>query len=79
MRGSQDFLSTDWFAIADRPVVDLRREFELCDKSDEAIAAGSRGAWEDGGITPYQLNSARVAAEHAGRSYLPWSPDPSRA
>ena len=77
--GSQDFLSTDWFAIADRPVTELRREFELCDKSADAIAAGSRGAWEDGGITPYQLNSARVAAELAGRPYVPWAPDPTRA
>jgi hypothetical protein len=79
MRGSQDFLGTDWFTIADRPVAELRREFELCDKSDDAVAAGSRGAWEDAGITPYQLNSARVAAETAGRLYVPWAPDPARA
>jgi hypothetical protein len=78
-RGSQDFLGFDWFELADRPVADLRREFEIPDKSPEAIAAGSRGAWEDGGITPFQLNSARVAAELADRPYVPWAPDPSRA
>ena len=79
VRGSQDFLAVDWFALAERPVEEVRREFELAGKSTEAVAAGSRGAWEDGGITPYQLKAARQAAERAGRHYLPWSPDPTRA
>ena len=77
--GSQDFLGIDWFALADRQIHEVRREFALPDKSPEAVAAGSRGAWQDGGITPYQLNSARQAAERAGRPYLPWTPDPARA
>jgi hypothetical protein len=78
VRGSQDFLAVDWFALAERPVDVARHEFELVVKSAEAVAAGSRGAWEDGGITPYQLHAARQAAERAGRHSPPWSPDPSR-
>jgi hypothetical protein len=79
VRGSQDFLGVDWFAIAERPVDDVRREFEVTGKSAEAVAEGSRGSWEDGGITPFQLNSARQAAQRAGRPYVPWTPDPARA
>jgi hypothetical protein len=78
VRGSQDFLAVDWFALADRQVEDVRRDFDVAAKSLEAVAAGSRGSWEDGGITPYQLNSARQTAERAGRDYAPWTPDPNR-
>lgn len=37
------------------------------------------GPWEEGGITPYQLGSARAAAQVDGRAYRPWTPDPTRA
>ena len=76
VRGSQDFLGIDWFALADRPVQEVRAAFEVPAKSPDALAAGSRGSWEDGGITPYQLSSARQAAVRAGRPYLPWIPRP---
>lgn len=76
--GSHDFLDLDWFAIADRPVGVVRDEIGLVSKDGTAIAAGSAGAWQPGGITEFQLNSARKAAAAAGAEYLPWRPDPSR-
>ncbi len=79
VRGSQDFLGIDWFDLAERPVGEVRRDLELPGKSAAAVSAGSCGAWEDGGITPFQLNSAKQAAEKAGRRYVPWTPDPARA
>jgi hypothetical protein len=77
--GSHDFLDVDWFAIADRPVSVVRDEIGLVPKDGAAVAAGSAGPWERGGITEYQLASARAAAPAAGAEYLPWRPDPARA
>jgi hypothetical protein len=71
--GSNDFMATDWFAIADKPVAVLRKELSLPAKSDEALAAGSVGPWEAAGISPFQLNSGRKLAEAEGRDYT--SPD----
>lgn len=76
--GSHDFLDLDWFTIADRPITVIRREIGLADKSPEARSAGSAGPWQIGGISAYQLASARTAAETAARPYTPWQPDPSR-
>jgi hypothetical protein len=69
--GSTDFLGLDWFARADRPVEVLRRELGLPPKSVEALAAGSIGPWQPGGISPFQLASGQrlAAAEH--RPYDP--------
>lgn len=75
MRGSTDFLAYDWFEVADRPVAVLRRELELPPKSRDAVAAGSAGPWEPGGITEHQLAAARTAQ---GAEYVPWHPDPER-
>ncbi|UFS98193.1 ubiquinone biosynthesis protein COQ4 [Nocardia huaxiensis] len=77
-RGSHDFLDLDWFTLADRPITLVRNEIGLVPKSGSAITAGSVGPWQPGGITPYQLNSAKTAAETEGRPYSPWQPDPSR-
>ncbi len=77
--GSHDFLDVDWFALADRPVAVARGDIGLVPKDPAAVAAGSAGPWEQGGITAYQLNSARTAAEAAGVPYAPWHPDPARA
>ncbi|MEC3956346.1 hypothetical protein VMT65_25130 [Nocardia sp. CDC153] len=77
-RGSHDFLDLDWFALADRPITVVRNEIGLVPKADAAVAAGSAGPWQPGGITPYQLNSSKSAAESAGRPYIPWQPDPTR-
>ena len=76
--GSHDFLDLDWFALADRPVAVVRDEIGLVAKDGTAISAGSAGAWQAGGITEFQLNSARKAAAAAGTDYLPWAPDPGR-
>jgi hypothetical protein len=67
--GSTDFLRTDWFAVADLPVSEARRRFGIPEKAPEAVAAGSVGPWEAGGITPFQLNAGRILAEAEGRPY----------
>jgi hypothetical protein len=68
-RGSTDFLNVDWFDIADYPVDDARERFGVVPKSGRAIAAGSVGPWERGGISPYQWKAGHVAAEAEGREY----------
>jgi hypothetical protein len=42
------------------------------------MAAGSAGPWQTGGISDYQIASARAAAAADAREYVPWAPDPSR-
>jgi hypothetical protein len=67
--GSIDFLRTDWFEVADLPVDEARRRFGIPAKAPEAVASGSVGPWEQGGITPYQLDAGRRLAEAEGRPY----------
>ncbi len=76
--GSHDLLDLDWFTLADRPITVVRAEIGVLPKSRSAVDAGSVGPWEAGGITDYQLRSARQAAATDGRDYLPWAPDPAR-
>jgi hypothetical protein len=64
-----DFLKMDWFAVADLPVESLRDRFCLAPKSDAAVAAGSVGLCEPGGISPFQMNAGRDAAERRGIPY----------
>jgi len=66
---STDLLAVDWFEYADRPVDDLRRALHLPAKAPEAIAAGSRGPWEPGGISPFQWKAGHALAESEGRRY----------
>lgn len=66
---SIDFLRIDWFALAPLPVEDVRRRFGVRPKSPAAVAAGSVGPWEPGGISPFQLSSGRAMAEEAGEPY----------
>jgi hypothetical protein len=68
-RPDVDLLAVDWFALADRPVDDLRQRFGVVAKSTTAVAAGSVGPWERGGISPYQYDTARRAALEEGRAY----------
>lgn len=70
--GSTDFLRTDWFAVADLPVEGAREHFGIPAKAPDALAAGSVGPWEAGGITPFQLRSGTALAEQQGRSYDPF-------
>ena len=67
--GGPDLLRIDWFAHAPRPVADVQAEFGVVPKAEHAIAAGSVTAWEPGGISPYQYDCGRKAAEAAGRIY----------
>ncbi len=68
-RGSNDFLARDWFAVADRPLAVLRQELGLPDKHPRAVAAGSIGPWQPGGISPYQASAGREKAHREGREY----------
>ena len=75
-RPDVDFLAVDWFALADRPVDELRSAFGIVPKSADAEAAGSVGPWEPGGISPYQWTTAREAAEAEGRVYDSFGAEP---
>ncbi|HSZ36500.1 MAG TPA: hypothetical protein VK773_05365 [Acidimicrobiales bacterium] len=66
---SIDFLQMDWFAVADQRCEELRERFHLVPKSEAALAAGSVGPWERGGISPFQMNAGRALAEAQGRPY----------
>jgi len=66
---SIDFLRLDWFAVADRSCEDLRARFHLVPKADGAVAAGSVGPWEPGGISPFQMNAGRALAAARGLPY----------
>lgn len=64
-----DFLALDWFTLAGEPVAELRERFGLVAKSAAAVAAGSVGPWEPGGISPYQHDTGTRAAAAGGRAY----------
>ena len=67
-----DFLAVDWFEHADLPLDEARARFFLvgrAEKSALAVDAGSVGPWERGGISPFQFESGRAAAEAEGRPY----------
>jgi hypothetical protein len=64
-----DLLRSDWFAVADRPVEEIRQTLGVVPKSDYAIEVGSVTAWERGGISPYQFDCGQKAAAAARREY----------
>jgi hypothetical protein len=64
-----DFLKWDWFSVAHATCGELRERFHLVSKSSEAMAAGSVGPWEPGGISPFQVNSGMDMAARAGVPY----------
>ncbi len=64
-----DLLGVDWFELAPLPLEAVRERFGVVARSDAARAAGSVGPWEPGGISEYQYDTARRAAEQAGRRY----------
>jgi hypothetical protein len=68
---SIDFLALDWFELAPLPIEQARARFQIPPKSPAAIAAGSVGPFEAGGISEFQLSSGRMMAESAGRPYDP--------
>jgi len=66
---SVDFLRQDWFSVADLPVDVVRERFGVAPRSAQALAAGSVGPWEPGGISPFQLTAGRQLADREGRPY----------
>jgi hypothetical protein len=75
----EDLLKVDWFTFADRPLDDVRREFNVIPKSQAAYEAGSVSPWETGGITPYQAEYGQKRAAESGRTYECYGarPEPS--
>jgi hypothetical protein len=67
--GSVDFMTVDWFSLADVPVDRLRTRFGIVPKSPEALAAGSVGPWEPGGISEFQLAQGQQLAAARGVPY----------
>jgi hypothetical protein len=65
----EDLLKVDWFTFADRPLDDVRREFNVIPKSEAAYEAGSVSPWETGGITPFQSDYGQKRAAERGRRY----------
>ncbi|MEM9203469.1 MAG: hypothetical protein AAGC53_17620 [Actinomycetota bacterium] len=64
-----EFLATDWWSFADWPVERVREHFNVVPKSESALAAGSVGPWEAGGISPFQDAAGRELADAQGRVY----------
>ena len=78
-RGSKatDLLATDWFAHADRPIDEVRAEYGLVPRSAAAIAAGSKTAWEPGGISPFQYAHGRDVAHAEEHEYESFGAEPA--
>jgi hypothetical protein len=66
---SIDFLKMDWFSVAHRSCAELQERFHLVAKAPEAEAAGSKGPWEQGGISPFQMHAGQEMADAQGRPY----------
>ena len=59
----------DWFSVAHQSLAELRARFHLVAKAPEAVAAGSMGPWERGGISPFQVHAGQEMADAQGRMY----------
>jgi hypothetical protein len=66
---SIDYLRIDWFALADQPLDAVRARFGVVAQAADALAAGSVGPWEPGGISPFQLAAGRAAADERAEPY----------
>ena len=75
--GGPNLMARDWFSDAARPVDDVRAELGIVPKSERAVASGSVTAWEPGGISPYQYECGRKAAEADGREYESYGARPA--
>jgi hypothetical protein len=74
--GGPDLMRRDWFADAARPVADVRAALGVVPKSERAIEVGSVTAWEPGGISAYQYECGRRAAEADRRAYESYGAEP---
>jgi hypothetical protein len=66
---SIDFLRLDWFTLAPSPLEQIREQFRVTPKSPEAVAAGSVGPRDPGGISSFQLQAGRELAARHDRPY----------
>lgn len=64
-----DFMTVDWFSLADQPVETLREEFGIVAKAASAIEANSVGPWEPGGLSEAQWAMGTAHAERLGIDY----------
>lgn len=67
--GSLDFLRTDWFTLSGLTIPEVRDHFGVPTKSSDAIAAGSVGPWEPGGISAFQVRAGTALAQARGEPY----------
>lgn len=74
---SVDFLDVDWFAFASRPIDEVRAHFHVVGKSHDALAAGSVGPWDVGGISTFQATAGRELAASEGRPYESYGAAPA--
>jgi len=65
----RDLLTFDYHELAPLPVDEVREHLHIPAKSPEAIAAGSVGPFDPGGISEFQREAA--AREHASRTAAP--------
>lgn len=72
----RDLLDIDWFSLSHRPIEDLRREFHIVPKHQDAWEAGSVTAWEAGGISPFQSRTGQAEAQAADRLYESYGASP---
>jgi hypothetical protein len=70
--GTHDFLAVDWFELAPLTVDEARSRFGVVAKSDGALAAGSVGPWQPGGISAFQWRTGEEQARREGRAYEPF-------
>jgi hypothetical protein len=55
--------------VAHESCAELRARFHLVAKAPEAVAAGSVGPWQPGGISPFQMHAGSDMAAAQGRPY----------
>jgi hypothetical protein len=77
--GGDDLLGIDWFSHADQSLEDVRRQFHIVPKRQDAWEAGSVTAWEQGGISPFQFANGKAVAEAAGRRHRTYGASPATA
>ena len=75
--GGPDLLGRDWFADAPRPIDEVRDELGVVAKSEHAIERGSVTPWQPGGISVFQYESGKAAAQAAGRTYQSYGAQPT--
>ncbi len=61
-----DLFKVDYHSLASRDVEDVRELLHIPPKSDEAVAAGSAGLFDEGGMSEFQREAGRrLAQQHA--------------